>query len=100
MSFPETTAARRPDAGQNPCAAGNGLSDEIPGGGTAGHETVYELLAGVAEERIRGCNGHIRTRTVRHTHNRSGIAHQFYRIQHHDPIVRCIHCTVAPNIAP
>ena len=91
---------RRPEKRHNPCAVGIGLSNEISGGGAAGHQSVYELLAGVAEERIRGDDGKIQTRTVRFAHIRPGIARQFYRIQHHDPIVRCIHCTVAPNIAP
>ena len=81
MSFPETTAARRPDAGQNPCAAGNGLSDEIPGGGTAGHETVHELLAGVAEKRIRGPGGKFGTCAAR-----AGISSRFYRFPHPDPM--------------
>lgn len=94
------TAHGGPAKGHNPCAARNGLSNEISGGGSAGHQTVYELLAGIAEERIRGCDGNIRPRTVRPAHIRPGITRQFYRFQHRDPIVRCIHCTVAPNIAP
>ena len=95
MSFPNGRPPHGgPENGHNPCAVENGLSDEISGGGAAGHQTVHEFLTGVAEKRIRRDDGKFQVCAAR-----SGIAGRFFPFPHHDPMVRRIYCAVGPNIA-